>query len=151
MFGRHSLSGCPKKLLPITRSLLHKMLMKVELLVLSDFQHTPVKALLLLAYHTCARVGELLISSNADHTIKLENMFIKYVNGYPTIKFVLPSYKHSKEETQFLLEPAEHPNWCPVRHLLLYLKKRGNQPGYLFLNQAGTPIRKVSLQTKSRR
>ena len=142
LIGTKRAAPPPKKLLPITRSLLFLMLSKVSLLVLSDFEQKLTKALLLLGYHSCARVGELLVSSNADHTLRIENLSFKKVNNSLSIRFVLPSFKHSKEETDFVLEPAVDPTWCPVRHLFSYLEARGTSPGILFLNATGIPVKR---------
>ena len=132
----------PKRLHPITRSILHAMLAKVPLLPLNDFQQKLTRAILLLGYHACARIGELVVSSNDDHTLKIENVHLKVREGQLSFRFVLPSYKHSKEEGCFVLEPAANQVWCPVRHLLAYLKVRGTGPGYLFLHQEGSPIKR---------
>ena len=135
----------PKKLHPISRSILHAMVAQVPFLPLSDYMQKLTKALLLLGYHACARVGELLVSSNADHTLKMENIHFSHEEGKISFRFTLPSYKHSKEEASFVLEPAYDQAWCPVRHLISFLKERGTGPGYLFLSTEGHPIKREFL------
>lgn len=132
----------PKKLLPITRPILHDMVTKVDSLALSDYLKRLMKALLLLSYHTCARVGELLVSNNDDHTLKLENTFFKKDSNTTTLRFVFSSFKHNREGTDFLLESADDPRFCPVRHLIHYLQLRGTDKGYLFISTSGAPIRR---------
>ena len=135
----------PKKLDPITRPLLHIMVTKVDSLPSSDFQRRLTKALLLLGYHACARVGELVVSGNADHTLKMENLSIRQVRGNTGIHFELESYKHSKGKIEFELLPGDDPVLCLVRHLISYLELRGTGPGCLFLNATRAPVRREFL------
>ena len=135
----------PRKLLPITRPILYLMLDRVNSLVLSTYQHILVKALLLLAYHSCARVGELLVSSNADHTIRLKNVAIKNAQRNPTIRIELPSYKHSKEATFFQLKMFKDPSRRPVKHLCAFdfLQKKQCQTYLLVIPMLNMPLSQI--------
>ena len=135
----------PLKRDPITRSLLHKMIDRVDLLFTSNYESKQVKALLLLGYHACARAGELVLSSNTDHTIKLDNVTFVQSSTNLSLIFILDSYKHSKEKVEFELRQADTPIYCPVKHLLDYLALRGTAPGFLFINALGAPMKREYL------
>ena len=64
----------PTELLPITHDLMLKIVDVVQQLNLTSFDKHLLKTIMIVAYHGCFRVGELLISSTDAHTLKLKNV-----------------------------------------------------------------------------
>ena len=101
-----------KVLAPITLPILTKLLDSIPYLQLNNYNSSMLKALFLLAYHGCLRVGELLKSTNPQHAILFHN--IKYISDTDSLSFCLESYKHSLKPVTFIIAPYPIKEYCPV-------------------------------------
>ena len=129
-------------LLPITKDILHKLIDSIPFNVSSPYLRSMYKALFLLCYHACLRIGEAVHSTSQANTLQM-NQISKSAQGY-FITFI--SYKHSDPSThpKFLLSPLSTFYYCPVQAMDRYIAVRGNTPGPLFIQQANLPVNRAS-------
>ena len=128
--------------------LLSRMIEVAESNIHPHFNFVLVKALLLTMYYACLRVGEAIVSSNEDHSIKIENVHILEENAKTSIKIILISFKHSSQSKEFILTQSENELYCPVQALLSYLRLRVHKPGLLFTDILGRPLNRTFLVNK---
>ena len=69
----------------------------------------------------------------------IENIHLRHEKGYYLSASRSPPISINKEEASYVLEPATHRAWCPVRHLSLLSKGRGTGHRYLFSTCGGEP------------
>ena len=124
------------KLLPINLEFLQKILIKLSFCSNVNLK-VALKAILLLAYYGCMRIGEL-VETAAGHQIRTENLRFKTIKGVTNLKITLKSYKHSSEEATFLV-PAIGGEFCPVKAIENFLLLRGAHAGTVFVNPVGKP------------
>ncbi len=123
--------------LPITLPLLHKI---VSALVHVETVHSNqllYKAMFLIAFHACCRVGELTKSGNAQHWLNYRD--VSFTGTSVTITF--SSFKHSRPgyTPKITLHASDHVH-CPVSALIDYITVRGTRSGPLFCLADGLPI-----------
>ena len=141
--GMAKKGGPSKRKDAITRSLLHDLVLCLKKFQ-SNFMSTLLKAVFLLAYHGCFRIGELCKSKDLSHTIKLDNVL--FINSPVThLEITLNSFKHSKSPSTFSIPPSPDSDFCPIRALLHYLKIRPPGLGPLFLTETGSPLNRVTV------
>jgi integrase len=128
--------------LPITKSILHRLITALDHTSTSNFRRKTFKAMFLLAFHAFLRVGEITHQSSVsrDNIITLAQVNL---TGLPAtqVSIAFLQYKHS-QGTPFHLtirSQSEHA-FCPVHNLIVYLELRGNTPGPLFAYPSGSPI-----------
>ncbi len=123
--------------LPITLPLLHKLLSALPLVQPILFRQILFKAMFLIAFHACCRVGELTKSGQAQHWLKLHD--ISFANQSVTVTST--SYKHCKPGyVPKITVHATGNQYCPVMALKAFLSIRGTQPGPLFCMSDNLPI-----------
>ena len=131
-----------KKVFPISKDLLNKCLMYIDRLGLKEFDQVALAAILLLGYHGCLRVGEMLLSNNLDNTLMFHNTTFLEDGNY---SFCLNTFKHSRRPQKLLLEKDDTDAFCPVRTLLAFYAIRPRVSGALFVNAQGTPFKRIFL------
>ena len=133
------------KLLPINHKLLEKILIMSDNIA-SNYKKWMFKAMLLLLYHGCMRVCEIVKSPSNDHALKFKDLSIIHKNIEPrALKLTLATFKHSKESVSFKIRKQDNANFCPVQVLLQYVKLRGHKDGPLFINENGKPANRQFL------
>ena len=110
----------------------------------SAYDKAMYHALFLLQFHSCARIGELVISGqNTRNVLQLDQVGFqrKPQSDKQQLTLDFMSYKHSKivESEVKILEPLTGP-FCPVQAVQQYIRRRGNASGPLFLSSSGQPI-----------
>ena len=130
----------PKSLakLSITLPMLHELLGRIHSILCCSYDESMYKAIFLMQYHACARVGELVVSGkNTQNVLKINQ--ISFQSSTLVVDFI--SFKHNKEVTSeaLTIESVGGKN-CPVVSLQHYIQKRGRAPGLLFLTSAGEPV-----------
>ena len=90
--------GRPKgsHLLPIDKDLLTAFLPLIPKIHPTNYYSTMATAIMLLAYHGCFRVGELLVSCSQEHTLRADNIKTVLINGKTHLHINIPSFKHSR-------------------------------------------------------
>ena len=132
------------QLLPITKPILHALLDAIPFCLNSSYQQHMFRALFLLCFYSCLRVGEAVHSTSAAHTLTVSQV-TKQDSGFT---ITLKSYKHSRASRdpipKLVLETVQGPH-CPVAALNKYLACRPACEGPLFLNEQGSPVNRNSL------
>ena len=128
------------ELLPISLDMLCEILPFCDVLFNSYYDKCLFKTILLLQYHCCARIGEMVVSHKNDrNTLKTTELsFDRF--GRLTVDFVY--YKHGQEEcSQALIIEPTNDRFCPVAAVRHYLTIRyAGKNDILFIDQGGTPI-----------
>lgn len=140
------ISKIPQKrrlpLLPITKSILLKLLGAIPFCVSSIYTRRMYTALFLITFFACLRAGEIVHSNKKSHTLQMHQLqSIKSKtsnkNSYQ-IKFA--SFKHSTNMLPVVILSPVKGALCPVTALKKYLNVRGQYAGPLFLKQNKKPL-----------
>ena len=93
------------------------------------------QALFSLLYAACLHVGELLMSNDDSHALAMHQLSFITQNGVVQgVKIHFLSYKYSKGSKPTLFLEVKPYSECPVLALLVFLHKRGNAPGKIFVD-----------------
>ena len=128
---------------PINLDKVKMLILKIKSGEFSEFDKVLFKCILLVCYHGCFRIGELLDSDGtAEHTLKICNVFRIYLDGHlDAIKFKLHSHKFSGPFIpEIELERRLDPNICPVRAVMEYRNLRSHKGHYLFAHENGKVV-----------
>ena len=131
LMGMKKVPSKKQSSLPIGHHLLLRIISQIN--SLGRFNNIALKAILLLTYHGCLRIGEV-VKTQAGHHIDLNCVRFLVKKGITKVEITLKSYKFSKEEATFIV-PPDGGEFCPVRALENYLLLRGPLPGPLFCRQ----------------
>ena len=126
--------------LPITRSILHRMLVALPYICSSPFYKISYRSMFLLAFYGFLRVGEMTRNlGQVDNHCLLISAVQFLVNGL-TISFI--SYKHSVpgKIVKLFVSKQVNQEMRPVVVLQRYLAVRGDYGGCLFVHPIGSPI-----------
>ena len=137
--GLRKISLSSPGLLPIRFQLLANMLQELHHLNLDLFLRILSKAIFLLAYHGCFRIGELVWSQSLKHTLTIS--CVNLTHAPKAIEITLPSFKHSVDPVEIVL-PATHTIHCPFNALKDYLTIRPRVMGPLFVSAKGQPVKR---------
>ena len=141
--GFQKLKGKHDTRLPITPSVLNRLVNSLSQCTASYYQRCLFKAMFLLAFHAFLRVGE--ITSTGKNVIDISAVnFTDCVNEIPQgMSLTLTDFKHhnGKPPVTFQMQ-ANHSNkdLCVVTAMWEYLQVRGSDQGPLFMYQDKTPI-----------
>lgn len=155
---RKILKGCEKlspssdSRLPITKSILLKLVQSLTSVVKPHYNQTLLKAIFLVAFHGLFRLGELVIRPGQVHNqvVQRDDVTFCYEGNHLTgVEIILRHYKtniHNKPITIFLVANKDSkPSgcMCPVRALQAYIQSFGTAtmatgPLFQFLN--GRPV-----------
>ena len=132
------------QLKPMSTELLHQILDNLHLFVKSHYERVLYKALYLVMFHLCARVGEVALSNNNHSNIlQLKDVSVLKSGDRQTVGFLITftKFKHSKKspEQAFKLNSTTSAH-CPVKALDCYLTSRGGDSGPLFKQINGSPV-----------
>ena len=105
-----------------------------------------LKSMLLLLYHGCMRISEIVKSPKNNHALKLCNVRVLSKNNKPqALSLTLDSFKHSTQPVSFKIRKNDNQQLCPVKTLIDYVSVRGYVPGPLFINKNGKPTNRQFL------
>ncbi len=129
--------------LPITLPLLKELLNEVDRLY-QGRKRLMLKSWFSLAFHICARVGELAVSnSNQNNVIRCNQVSLVKKGGQivrVTVNFHHHKHKDPTDVAVRTVLPMKGP-YCPISLLLDYLKCRGSKPGPLFVKGNHQPVK----------
>ncbi len=140
-----------KKRRPITQQLLVVLVEMLELMGKSRWDTVLLKAVMLILYTAGLRVGELLCTGKkSEHTPRIDAVYVMQSQGYiEAIVLRLDSWKHSGGEIAWIkFTRKDDIRVCPVTAFLEYYQMRGEQPGYIFLNESGSPVKSAWFSTQ---
>ena len=119
-----------KKSHPISRSIRHGMMSRCP--YLCSNKYSPSSPLTGLPHPPQDRgVGSL--EQRRPHAY-IENIHLRHEKGYYLSASRSPPISINKEEASYVLEPATHRAWCPVRHLSLLSKGARHRTQISLLN-----------------
>ena len=99
---------------------------------------------MLLAYHGCFRVGELLISTSDKHTLKFSN--VANTPASNSLSFKLKSFKHCDTPTTFIVNHYQQQPFCLVKATRDYMEIRPTtDTDLMFIHADGKPVRRTFL------
>ena len=138
--GLSRTSPPPKKLLPITKELLPSLVNALARLPLDNYNFTLFKALILISYYACLRVGEAVLSADSKHTLQFDQIsFLPSPLGL-TLRIKFNSFKHSSSPSVLDFPSLRDNPVCPVKALSDYLAIRPQSNGNLFIKSCGSPV-----------
>ena len=129
--------------LPITPSILRKLIESLPHCTNSFYQRCLFKAMYLTAFHAFLRVGEITGSSKKSCLLFTSIEFGYDVNSSPVdLKITMSKFKHhhGKHPIILLLQCNEDKVMCPVNAVWEYTKVRGQNEGPLFMFQDKAPV-----------
>lgn len=143
--GFKKLKGSPDVRLPITPSILRKLIVSLPNCTSSFYQCSLFKAMFLLAFHAFLRVGEITNTDKSKSVLPFSSIQFGKMSDYHTcnLTLTLSNFKHHQGQTPvklFLSANTDNKDLCPVMALWEYCKIRGTAEGPLFMFQDKTPI-----------
>ena len=137
--AKKSVLSLPKKR-PISLTILKSLVEALPLISPTPFDRIMFKALFLVLYYACLRIGEVAVSHSSNHTIRLADVYVSGVTRSDKILLVLNSFKHSAVPSKLLLPIGDDKNNCPKEALINFLKVRPLTAGNLFIDASSKPI-----------
>ena len=140
--GFRKVAPAPQTRLPITISVLKHLTSSLSSILQSHYQVVMYKAMFLLAFHACLRIGEITSKPGQQHNLHMSDVTFLHLPSSPldSILITFRSFKHSKPHDIKQLEVVEVPETRPVQSLKVYLSLRGPSPGPLFMWQDTLPV-----------
>ena len=137
--GAQKLSGKPDTRLPISPSILHKIVDATQFIVSSAYLRNMLQSMFLLAFHAFLRIGEITVHSRSwgESIIQLGDVTISNTG----IVLIMSHFKHNTSGRPVTLS-ISHTNdgYCPVQALSRFLKVRGPFKGPLFAFANASPV-----------
>lgn len=126
--------------LPITQHILNRLVIALDLTCSNLYYRTMYKTMYLLAFYAFLRLGEITQSSVKvkGHCLQISNIFME--RDKFTVLFY--SFKHSipGKTCKIMVKCQEDERLCPVKHMQMFLRMRGQINGNLFCHLHGKPI-----------
>lgn len=132
--------------LPITKTILEKLIAALDLCIKEFAVRILLKAIFLLAFHAFLRLGEILVRSSEDFgkVVQVQDVSFQIQNGVPTsVDLVLRHFKNIRNNQPVTISietNRTNPQFCPVAILVTYLKHFNHLSGPLFQFQNGQPV-----------
>lgn len=137
---KHASANADKRQ-PITKKVLGKLVSVLPHLFDSIYNITLIRAMFTLAFFALLRVGEITVTSVANHTISDNDITVKTKKGQPVSVCVsLRHYKHSVSPFSVTIQPQRNKKICPVLAIHAFAKMRPRKSSPFFLNESGTPV-----------
>ena len=138
--------------LPITLSILNRLLMAVPHCVATQYDQCLFRAMCASAFFAFLHIGEITETSQPGNCPIQLNQLTKLsrdgeVIGY---KLTFADYKHNYNQRPFTMVINRQPGACPVQLLSNYLNHRGRGPGPVFMTVAGGSGAEKSFHSKPR-
>ncbi len=135
-------SSVSQTCLPITLDLLHKLISSISCLF-QGYDRALYAAVFSLAFHLCARVGELTVSNgNLCNVLCCDHLTISRSDSrILKLTVIFEHYKHKRQKmsgSRMVLPTGDA--FCPLEYLSAYLQICPQIPGILFLRSSGHPL-----------
>ena len=140
LVGAQKLSATPDTRLPISLSILRKIVDATQFIASSAYLRLLLQSMFLLAFHAFLRIGEITVHSrhnNGRSIIKFSDVTI----GNTGIALVMSHFKHNTSKQPVTLTNSQTSDaYCPVHALSQFLKLRGTFDGPLFAFANSSPV-----------
>lgn len=133
----------PDSRLPITPSILRRLVQALAHTNLSYFQQILLKAMYLLAFHAFLRVGEMISGNGSSHALQYEDLrLVSDHSSITRLEITFHSYKgnYNIRPVVISIDRKQDTSICPVLALEQYIRLRGTTPGPLFRLAPNIPI-----------
>ena len=140
LHGARKTRPCFDSRLPITRSILQRLISALNHTCSNPYYQAMYKAMFSIAFYGFLRVGEITknLGNNSSHCLQVSDIH-QNTDGF---SITFRSYKHSVPGTvsKICVARVTELAYCPVRLLEKYLGLRGNKNGCLFVHPNLLPI-----------
>jgi hypothetical protein len=129
--------------LPITLSILQRLIEVSPRLTSSHYQICQFKAMCSLAFFAFLRIGEMTTTKHTScQPLQLDNLAFSCDsnNLIVGIKLTFHDFKHNYNQRPFTLTINRQNSCCPIQLLLDYLALRGKQRSAIFVTRGGMPV-----------
>ena len=129
--GAQNLSGRQDTRLPITKSVLSKIVHAINFVASSEYIQLLLKSMFLLAFHAFLRIGEITVHGpqSRHSVIQLKDITVSSAE----LSVSITHFKHNISHRPVILAiAATHDPNCPVAAILKFLNVRGPVQGPLF-------------------
>ncbi len=133
---------------PISKEILHRMILMLKFGCEGIYDQIMYKAIMLIMYYSCLRVGEALVAEhNSDHTFTSESVKAVYRQGQLVAYLIqFHSYKHQNVSSRVVkLQKTYLDQFCPVIALKQYLLIRSKLNGVFFIDGVANPVNRTML------
>ncbi len=140
--GSQAKTSTPRK--PIVLRILHKLVTAAQL-DMSEYEAPLMRAIFSMAFHECARIGEMVCSNGQpQHAILAQNVIVG--PGQVAVTFIC--FKHHRGGAPVTrVQQAASKEVCPARLLTEYAAVRpGSWKGPLFVWRSGWPVEASELR-----
>ncbi len=145
--GAQNLKTVADKRLPITRTILSKLILALCHTVSSEYNRRLCQAMFILAFHAFLRMGEIACRSSAQRSIVIQLSDVSFIPNnacaVPSkMQIVLRHYKHksSTDPITLCLNASPDISTCPVRYMKQYMQLISHTDGPLFQFRDKTPV-----------
>lgn len=149
--GAYKLRPSADMRLPITRSILFKLLDAAEI-IYSGYAKILTQTMFNFAFHTYARVGEITATgpTQTRNVLQLDNITVVMANNQPhEVKVCFRHFKHNfLGRPHFIAFKRTSTRHCPVQLFARFLVWRGSQAGPLFCDMSGDVVSRYSFDAK---
>ena len=138
-------AGQPDCRLPITVSILKRIITSLATITSLRYEKLLMKALILTVFHALLRVGEVTAraSSNGANILQISDCEFELCKTKATsMSITIREFKHNTSRKPFTItiQSENDCEFCPVSAVIDYIKLRGNKDGPLFCLSDGQPV-----------
>ena len=140
--GTHNLAKSGDIRLPITKSILIKLLSALHHTVQEADTRVLLSTIFLLAFHAFMRLGELVARSSVYNTKVIQRQDLLFLDDN-SVQLILRHSKNMKDGQPIVLTLAANyfnPQLCPVRALKTFTSLYQHKSGPLFTFKSGHPV-----------
>ena len=146
MTAQSRLCSKPDIRLPITRSILHKLVLALSHTITSAYHILLFQTMFLVAFYGFFRGGELTIKTPEwwHSVLKFQSLFfLKSQSEVQAAKLVISDYKQNTTGRPFsiIIHRDSTVQFCPVEFLLRWCRVRGSNCGPLFCLADGSAVK----------
>ena len=139
--GIHNMKGRVDCRLPITKDILHQIVLSTDQVLHSYMKALLCRAMFLLAFHAFLRIGEITTTALHDTQHILQVSDTEFSPNFDTLNITIRHFKHSNQQPVTIsISQAANPTVCPVRTIRNYLETYGHKNGPLFQFADGNPV-----------
>ncbi|XP_064630642.1 uncharacterized protein LOC135489285 [Lineus longissimus] len=133
-----NLRAQPDIRLPVTKEILHKLLVATPRVTSSHYKSVMFQTALVLGFNAFLRIGEMLPSSKsrAANCLHLHDLIIQSDGLILSFR----RFKSSNTQGSQTLRLSAKTSCCPLVHTREFLAVRGSAPGLLFCYPCGSPF-----------
>ena len=145
LYGLQKLKSRRDIRLPITFSILSKLMQQINRSQLSAFNKTLFAAMFQIAFHGFLRIGEIVLRNSAQQAttiLQAQNTTFYMLNDtVSSVQITLINWKHnySNQPTNIIIKGKPNSEFCPCQSLVQYFRLRGFTNGPLFKTEDGSP------------